>query len=113
MDQRLPAHLEVSGLVRQVQAAGGFAMVLAKGERDAGTLLIICCENGTKLRAYERMPQSDGSRKWTLAKCEDPENRREFSDWYGRRQQQDSDLWIVEIDVANAERFLDGGIAQG
>ncbi|GAA0265886.1 DUF1491 family protein [Alteraurantiacibacter aestuarii] len=106
MDARIPAHLEVSGLLRAVQAAGGFATVIAKGERDAGTLLVICCENGTKLRAYERMPQADGTRKWVLTKREDPENPSEFSEYCDRRKRQDSDLWIVELDIADGERFI-------
>ena len=106
MEARLPAHVEVSGLVRAVQAEGGFAMVIAKGERDAGTLMIICCENGTKLRAYERMPQLDGTRKWELSRIQDTENPMEFSDFIERRQRQDSDLWILELDIANAERFI-------
>ena len=41
MDARLPAHLEVAGLIRMVEAEGGFASVIAKGERDAGTILIL------------------------------------------------------------------------
>ena len=105
-DSRLPAHIEVSGLIRSVQAAGGFGMVLAKGERDAGTLLVICCERGTQARAYERMPQADGSRKWALSKVQDTENPYEFTEFCDRRKRQDSDLWIVELDIANAERFI-------
>jgi hypothetical protein len=106
VDDRLPAHVEVSALIRAVDAQGGFGMVIKKGERDAGTLLIICCENGTNLRAFERMPQMDGTRKWTLSKAEDPENRQDFSDYCERRKRQDDDLWIVELDVPNAEQFL-------
>lgn len=106
MDDRLPAHLEVAGLIRAVQAAGGFATVLAKGERDAGTLLVVCCHNDTAVRAYERMPQPDGTRGWGLAKAKDPENPYDFSDYTTRRHQQDPDLWVVELDIANAERFI-------
>ena len=106
MDERLPAHLEVSGLIRAVQAEGGFATVLAKGERDAGTLMIICCENGTKLRAYERMPKLDGTRDWVLSKEQDIDNPMEFADFLARRKHQDSDIWILELDIANAERFI-------
>jgi hypothetical protein len=106
MDDRLPAHLEASGLIRAVQAAGGFAMVIAKGERDAGTLMIICCENGTNLRAYERMPQLDGSRTWALSRQQDTDNPSEFSEFIAKRKRQDSDLWILELDIANAERFI-------
>ncbi|MDE1468119.1 DUF1491 family protein [Aurantiacibacter sp. D1-12] len=106
MDDRIPVHLEVTGLIRAVQAEGGFATVLAKGEPDAGTLMIICCENGTKLRAYERMPQLDGTRTWSLSKEQDTDNKSDFSDFMARRQRQDSDLWILELDVANPERFI-------
>ena len=60
MDARLPAHLEVSGIIRSVQAQGGFATVLAKGERDAGTILILTLEKGENGSLYERMPQLGG-----------------------------------------------------
>jgi len=106
VSDRLPAHLEVSGIIRAVEGAGGFAMVVAKGERDAGTLLLICCERGTQARAMERMPQPDGTRAWTPSRVQDPENPADFWTYIDRRKKQDSDLWIVELDVANAERFI-------
>lgn len=105
-EERLPAHLEVAGLLRTVEAAGGFGMVIEKGERDAGTLLVVCCENGTNCRAYERMPRPDGTRGWALAKTQDVENPSEFSEYLKRRAQQDRDLWVLELDVANGERFI-------
>ena len=52
MEARLPAHVEVAGLIRAVESAGGFATVIAKGERDAGTLLVICCENDANVRLF-------------------------------------------------------------
>lgn len=107
MDGRLPAHVEVSGLIRAVSAAGGFAAVLATGERDAGTLLVICCVNGAHATAYERMPQPDGTRAWTVSRKQDPENPKEFWEYCERRKQQDSDLWLVELDVPNGERFIE------
>jgi hypothetical protein len=106
MDERLPAHVEISGLIRAVGTAGGFATVIEKGERDAGTILVICCENGTNARLYERMPQLDGSREWTLSRLQDAENPREFSEYYLRRKRQDADLWVIELDIADGERFI-------
>jgi len=107
MDGRIPAHLEVTGLLRAVEAAGGFAAVIAKGERDAGTILVTCCESGKNYRAYERLPRPDGTRGWSLAKREDSENPQEFADYLERRGRQDSDLWIVELDIPDAERFIE------
>ena len=80
--------------------------MIAKGERDAGTLLVVCCGKDRLAAAYERMPQPDGSRAWTLSRQQDPENPQEFWDYCDRRKNQDSDLWIVELDVPNAERFI-------
>ncbi len=107
MAARLPAHLEVAGLIRAVESAGGFATVVAKGERDAGTVMVICAQNGRDAVAYERMPQPDGSRSWAVSRKQDSENAQDFWDYCERRKNQDGDLWIVELDIADAERFID------
>jgi hypothetical protein len=105
-EPRIPAHLEVKGLIRAVEAAGGFATVISKGERDAGTLLVVCCGKDRLAAAYERMPQPNGRREWGLSRQQDAENLQEFWDYCDRRRHQDGDLWIVELDVPDAERFI-------
>lgn len=106
MDARLPAHIEVAGLIRSVQAAGGFAAVLGKGEREAGTILVVTTQSGRNSRVFERMPQLDGTRKWSCSKQQDTETPHEFNEYLERRKQQDPDLWIVELDVPQGERFI-------
>ena len=106
MDDRLPAHVEVNGLIRAVQAAGGFAMVLAKGERDAGTLLIVAVENGANPQLYERMPRPDGTRGWTAISAQVIENTGNSDDYWRRRKAQDPDIWVIELNIANGERFI-------
>lgn len=81
-------------------------MVLAKGEPDAGAILVVLMENGTNSRAYERMPQADGSRSWHLAKQEDRLQPQDFAEYLARRRAQDSDLWIIELDIPQGERFI-------
>jgi hypothetical protein len=103
---RLPAHVEVSALLRQVQGAGGFATVIRKGERDAGSLLVVVSHNGAPMRLFERIPDHSGHRVWTLVRHQDPENNTEFDDYLTRRSDQDPDLWIIELDIANGERFI-------
>lgn len=106
MDERLPAHLEAAALIRRTQAAGGFATVLQKGEREAGTILLVLCENDTNARTYERMPVPDGTRNWVCSKVQNPENKPEFSHYIARRGEQDRDLWIIELDIAQGERLI-------
>ena len=107
MSARLPVHLEVSGLIRAVDAAGGFATVLAKGERDAGTLLIVTTHNGADSCAWERMPRPDGVRVWQVTRREDPADPGAFTHYWQRRREQDEDLWVLELDIADAKRFID------
>ncbi|MEO9624881.1 MAG: DUF1491 family protein [Qipengyuania citrea] len=109
MDARLPAHVEVSGLIRAVESAGGFAMVLQKGERDAGTILVLTTQNGRNTRLWERMPQLDGSRKFSCTREQDDENRREIDEYVGKRRRSDPDCWVIELDIENAERFVAPG----
>lgn len=106
MEPRLAAGVEVAALLRRCQAEGGFAAVLKKGEPEAGTILVVIAENGRNARVYERMPQLDGSRKWHCAKRQIAENPEDFLDYLGRRGRQDSDLWIIELDIVNGERFI-------
>lgn len=106
MDGRLPAHLEAGAIMRLAETEGGFATVLAKGERDAGTILLVTLCRGKGAVLYERMPQLDGSRKFLAAKRENPENPTEFSEYLARRRAQDSDIWLIEVDIVDAERFV-------
>lgn len=113
MDARLPTHLEVSGLLRTAQAGGDFGMVLHKGERDGGTILIVMLDNQGLGVLLERMPQLDGSRKWTSVKSQVSDNKSEFEDYLDRRTRQDPDVWIVELTVAKREQFIRDNLSAG
>jgi hypothetical protein len=96
----------VAGLIRGVQAAGGFAAVLHKGEREAGTILVVLTENGANTRLFERMPSAETGRQWTCTLAQDPEKTSEFNHALERRTSRDRDLWIIELDIPDGERFI-------
>ncbi|QPC98710.1 DUF1491 family protein [Qipengyuania soli] len=105
-DARLPAHLEVSALLRLVESNGGFAAVLQRGERDAGTIMILTTERGNNTILWERMPQLDNSRPYTRSRTQGVENKKDFDEYIQRRMRQDPDAWVIELDIVNAERFI-------
>ena len=109
MEGRLPAHVEVGGLIRAVEAAGGFATVLQKGEKDAGSILVLTMGKGEVPALWERMPQLDGSRPYRRGKQQDPDKEDEFQAYCERRMKQDPDCWVVELNVPNSDRFIPGG----
>lgn len=106
VNDRLPAHLEASAILRLAESQGGYGTVLAKGEHDAGTILLVTLCRGTGGVLYEKMPQLDGSRTFIAAKRENAENPQEFSEYLARRRQQDRDIWLIEVDIADPERFI-------
>jgi hypothetical protein len=106
MNDRLPAHLEASAIIRLAESLGGFGTVLAKGERDAGTILLVTLCRGKDGLLFERMPQLDGSRSFIVSKRENPENPQEFSEYLARRRRQDQDMWLIEVDIVDPERFV-------
>ncbi|MDX1704503.1 MAG: DUF1491 family protein [Altererythrobacter ishigakiensis] len=106
MDDRLPAHLEIAGMIRAIESQGGFASVIAKGEKDAGTILILTIYRGENAVLFERLPQLDGSRPFIAAKQQNPEKPREIFEYLEKRKKQDPDIWILEADIADGARFV-------
>lgn len=105
MTSRLSSDLMVSALIRRVEAAGGHAMVLARGDRGGGAILIACAEKGRVEKLLERTLDLDGAYVWTGCGPAAPAEPQQFQDYLDRRRARDPDLWIVELDIAQAERF--------
>jgi hypothetical protein len=102
MTARLTSAMLVSALIRRVGAEGGNAAVLAKGDATAGSILLICVEKGVVQSVRERVLDRTGAYVWTAVGPAEPDERTAYLE---RRRARDSDLWLVELDVANAERF--------
>ena len=102
MTARLTSAMLVSALVRRVGAEGGNATVLAKGDPTAGAILLICMEKGVVQSVRERILDMTGAYNWAAV---GPVGDDALMTYFERRRARDSDLWIVELDIANAERF--------
>lgn len=93
-------------MIRAVETAGGFATVLRKGHREAGAILLVLIEKGANPRVFEAMPSVVAGREWLCTRRDDPEKPHELPDYLDRRAGDDPDLWIVELDIAQGERFI-------
>ncbi len=105
MTPRLTSGLLVSALVRRVSAAGGNAVVVARGDATAGSILLICLDKGIRTAFRERLLGPDGSYSWAVVGPAPDADPDEVDAWHSRRRSRDPDLWIVELDIPNAERF--------
>ena len=89
--------------MRRVGAAGGFAAVLARGDDMAGAILVVAIERGADARVYERGIGSNGATE--LIAVGPAGDVQAVGDYCARRRRSDPDLWVVELDVADAPRL--------
>ena len=104
MAGRLASSVLVAALLRRAQDEGGNCAVLAKGDPTAGSITVILSEKGRKACFLERLLQPDGSYAWEQSR-QGVENEEEFNGFLERRRKYDRDIWILELDIASAERF--------
>ena len=105
-DSRLPTHLIVSGLLRQISSQGGTGVILAKGDRDSGSYVLLLRDRGGTTKLVERRPSADFAFEWQVTREEPLEKEKEIYEYCDRRSAQDPDLWIVEAQIDDAERFV-------
>lgn len=106
MSDRLPAHVEVGGLVRRVTADGDFATIVKSGDPDRGTILILVSSRGRHVACLERVLTPDGSYSWKPVGPAESAGSIELADFLARRARFDEDMWAIELDIADAERFI-------
>jgi hypothetical protein len=105
MTPRLTSAMLVSALVRRADAQGGSAMVLAKGDATSGAILLVLLERGAHPRLVERGIGPDGVAALLPSGPKVLADEAEASAYWRRRRERDTDLWVVELDIADAERF--------
>ena len=103
---RLASRFLVDLLLRRTEAAGGFAAVLAKGDETSGIILVQCSERGEPGPLLERHFGLDGHYIWEPVGPDDPKDGESRANYQSRRRQADPDLWIVELDIADAPQLV-------
>lgn len=110
---RLPAHLEVSGILRRAEALGGFATVLRKGDPERGSILLMIASRGRHVACLERMLSRDGDYAWKATGPGESAGSSALADFLAKRARFDEDCWAVELDIAEPERFIAETTASG
>lgn len=102
---RLTSAILVNALVRRTNAAGGFATIIVKGDETSGVILVQALEKGKETGLFERVSNFAGG--YSLMRCgPSPEDGPEaLATYVARRRRSDPDLWIIELDIPEAERF--------
>ena len=113
MDARLPTAVEVAGIVRRAQASGEFAAIVRKGDADRGSLLLLISSRGRHVACLERLLAPSGHYQWQRTGPTESASSMEIRDFLAKRARFDEDYWAVELDIADAERFIAETISAG
>jgi hypothetical protein len=104
-EPRLASAVLVKALQRKAESEGGFAAILSRGDSDSGAVLVILAEKGRKVGILERLLTATGRYAWTRIGDQALANEEEIGKFLRRRRDFDPDIWLIELDIASAERF--------
>ena len=113
MTARLASAVFVSALLREVHARGGSGVVVAKGDPTAGALFLLCADRGQTTGAYDYVLNHEGHYVWANIGPKPIESAETIDAICARRRAIDPDLWIIELDIPNGERFIAEFARQG
>jgi hypothetical protein len=100
---RLTTSLEASAWLARATTAGGFGAVLHKGDAERGALLLLILERGEERFLVERLLQGNGGYGWERRPVVDSAATKQH---LARAVAMDRDMWILELNVPSAERFI-------
>jgi hypothetical protein len=104
---RLPTHVEVAGILRRLNAEGDFGTVIRKGDEERGSLLLIVTSRGRHFAVLERaLDFASGEYRWQPIGPDGTVSSAEMADFLAQRTRFDADLWAIELDIAEPERFI-------
>jgi hypothetical protein len=106
MTERLPAHVEAASLIRRAESQGGFAAVLRKGDPDRGALTLIVRERGELRGFLERELGSAFAYVWSFKPLDPSAPGDSVADLVAAKERFDPDFWLIELDIAEPERFI-------
>jgi hypothetical protein len=100
-------------MLRRVNDAGGTGTMLARGDDQGGAILVITLEKGLNPRIWERGIGPSGAAELLNVGPQATDNQAEIYEYWQRRRARDPDLWVIELDIAQAERFAAETMSEG
>ena len=102
---QLKTGLWMDALIRRAEAAGSFAVVSRRGDRDAGSVVVLV-RSRSALTLYIPERDFDGVRVWRAQTG----TEAELSEVIERRADFDPDLNVIEIDDQQGRHFIEEAV---
>jgi hypothetical protein len=107
--ESLRTEIWVAALIRRAEVAGAYAAVAARGDPDAGAVVVKVNLLDGRARAFAPAWDGEGQRSWIdPLGADEPCAETSVDDYVRRRRQGDPDLWVVEIEDRRGRSFIEG-----
>lgn len=103
----LPTGLWVAAQLRRCSAEGRGAVVIRRGDPDAGAVLVKLRRGDGTARLLGRMTDLDGRIGWQPVTGEDPAEEASIDQAIERAGARDPDLWVLEADTLAGDNPFD------
>jgi hypothetical protein len=111
METRLKSAIWIKALIRRCDLAAIPVAVLARGDYDAGAILLKFNARDTGCMVLAQARGRDGELFWMKATGPAAVAESDADAYIERQRRRDPDLWVVEIENASAEALIDTRIA--
>jgi hypothetical protein len=110
MEARLKSGIWIKALVRRCDLAAIPIAVTARGDGDAGAVLLKLNGGHAGCSVLTQARGPDGELLWMRATGPAPITEAEADAYIARQRGRDPDVWVVEIENGSAEAVIDGRI---
>jgi len=111
MEARLKSEIWVRALIRRCDLAAIAVAVAARGDADAGAILLKFNGRDTGCFVLAQARGRGGELLWMRATGPAPVEEADADTYIERQRRRDPDLWVVEIETSSAATVIDGLIA--
>jgi hypothetical protein len=111
MEARLKSGIWVKALIRRCDLAAVAVAVVARGDEDAGAILLKFNAPDAGCFVLAQARGRDGELLWMRATGPAPVAEADADTYIERQRRRDPDLWVVEIESGSAATIIDGRIA--
>jgi hypothetical protein len=112
VEARLKTSIQVKALIRRCDMVAIGVAVTARGDPDAGAMLVKLCGRDASATVLTQARRPDGTLGWLRATGAAPVAEADADAYIARQRQRDPDLWVVEVETAAPATVLDDGIIE-
>lgn len=110
MEARLKSGLWIKALIRRCDLAAIPIAVLARGDADAGAILLKFNGGAAGCAVLAQARGQDGELLWMRATGSALVAEADADAYIARQRQRDPDIWVAEIETESAQTVIDGKI---